>query len=384
MFKGKGRKNDYNASARQSPPIHPEKHDLVKKVVRKTTSSSFSEAVIAWHEQHGRKDLPWQLDNSPYHTWLSEIMLQQTQVQTVIPYYQQFKSRFPTIEALATAHVDEVLHLWAGLGYYSRARNLHQCAQIIHNQYKGKFPQTLEALQALPGIGRSTAGAIVSLSMNKAAPILDGNVKRVFCRFHCIEGWSGETKAQQQLWQLAEQHLPKENAKAYNQSLMDLGATICTRSKPRCEICPLAPRCACYERKAQKDFPKPKPKKIKPIKHCFMLILQKPDGSVYLQQRPSAGIWGGLWSLPQFDDETQLKRFLSQYPINAKTEELPEVKHIFTHYQLNISPLLCRIKREPARIAQTASLWYNNEHKVGLPAPVKKLIQHLPLQERTP
>jgi len=348
----------------------------------KNNSTEFSQAMIQWYHQHGRKDLPWQLDNSPYHTWLSEVMLQQTQVATVIPYYQRFTERFPSIHDLAAATIDEVLHLWTGLGYYTRARNLHRCAQIISRQYQGEFPDTVPALEALPGIGRSTAGAILSLSMNQAAPILDGNVKRVFCRFFCIEGWSGESKVQAQLWKIAETLMASSEVKAYNQSLMDLGSNVCKRSKPLCESCPLAPQCLAYARKAQKQFPQAKPKKSIPTKHCHMLILKKPDGSLLLEQRPEQGIWGGLWSFPEFDSLENLDTYCANagYSI-IRQESLNEVKHTFSHFHLMIQPIVCHIKKEPARIAEKAQLWYKNNQAqtvtVGLASPVKKLIQHL-------
>jgi A/G-specific adenine glycosylase len=340
---------------------------------------TFSKAMVIWYHQHGRKTLPWQLDNSPYHTWLSEIMLQQTQVKTVIPYYQTFTERFPNIQTLASASLDEVLHLWTGLGYYSRARNLHKCAQIISEQYQGSFPDKVEELEALPGIGRSTAGAILSLSMEIPAPILDGNVKRVFCRFYCIEGWSGTSAVQKQLWQLAEQLIPKKEVKAYNQSLMDLGANVCKRSKPLCEICPLAPQCQAYKNHSQALFPQPKPKKKLPQKHCHMLILQKENGSVYLEQRPQQGLWGGLWSLPEFNDLNQLQNHCQAFGWKSSSQkELDTIKHTFSHFQLFINPVLCHISNEPDRISEKAGIWYTaNEHQVGLASPVKKLIQQV-------
>lgn len=343
-------------------------------------NTEFREAMIAWYHQHGRKTLPWQLDNSPYHTWLSEVMLQQTQVLTVIPYYQTFTERFPNIHALAQASIDEVLHLWTGLGYYTRARNLHKCANIISKDFQGQFPDSVVALEALPGIGRSTAGAILSLSMNKAAPILDGNVKRVFCRFYCIEGWSGEGKVQKQLWEIADTLLAQSDVKAYNQSLMDLGANVCKRSKPLCESCPLAPQCLAYARKVQKDFPQSKPKKIIPTKHCYMLMLQKTDGSLLLEQRPNQGIWGGLWSFPEFESIEALENDCLKKNLRiSKQIQLAEVKHTFSHFHLMIKPVLCHIKKEPANIAEKAQLWYHNHqsHSVGLASPVKKLIQQV-------
>ncbi len=342
-------------------------------------SASFSNAMIAWYEQNGRKNLPWQLHRSPYHTWLSEVMLQQTQVATVIPYYERFTETFPDIHALANAKIDEVLHLWTGLGYYSRARNLHKCAQLISQQYQGKFPNTVEGLEALPGIGRSTAGAILSLSMDIPAPILDGNVKRVFCRYQCVEGWSGDSKVQKQLWHMADTLLPKKQVKEYNQSLMDLGANVCKRSKPLCEICPLAPQCQSYEQKSQHLFPQSKPRKSLPEKQAHMLMLQKADGSIYLEQRPPQGLWGGLWSLPEFSDMAELKRHCKQQKLPVKSlQTLEPIKHTFSHFHLFIHPVLCHIEGEPARIANSNSLWYQpHTHKLGLATPIKKLIKQV-------
>lgn len=343
-------------------------------------NSAFSEAMITWYQQHGRKDLPWQLDNSPYHTWLSEVMLQQTQVKTVIPYYHAFTERFPDIHALANAAIDEVLHLWTGLGYYTRARNLHKCAGIVSLEFKGNFPNTVDELIALPGIGRSTAGAILSLSMNQAAPILDGNVKRVFCRFFCIEGWSGETKTQTQLWTIADTLLPQTQTKAYNQSLMDLGAQVCKRSKPLCEICPLAPQCLSYKNKTQHLYPLSKPKKKLPIKYCHMLLLQKPDGSLFLEQRPPQGIWGGLWSFPEFENLESLESHCANENLRINQQEcLNPIKHTFSHFQLMIQPVLCHIKKVPVKIAEKPQLWYQPKQNqtIGLASPVKKLIQQV-------
>lgn len=336
--------------------------------------------MVHWYHQHGRKDLPWQLDNSPYHTWLSEVMLQQTQVQTVIPYYLTFTETYPTIADLAKASIDQVLHHWTGLGYYTRARNLHKTAQMVANELNGEFPTTQAGLEALSGIGRSTAGAILSLSMGKSAAILDGNVKRVLCRFHCIEGWSGAPATQKHLWQLAETYTPTKQCKQYNQSMMDLGATLCKRSKPQCEICPLAPNCEAYARGEQKSFPQSKPKKAIPEKSCNMLLLQKRSGEVYLEQRPPSGIWGGLWSFPEFSSKAQLLKHCADKGIKFhSSEELEEVKHTFTHFKLTIQAQHCQIKKSPAKIADNTGTWFklNSGQELGLPGPVKKLIEQV-------
>ena len=344
----------------------------------KTSDSTFSQAMIHWYRQHGRKNLPWQLDNSPYHTWLSEVMLQQTQVQTVIPYYLKFTETYPDITSLANAKLDQVLHLWTGLGYYSRARNLHKSAQMISHEFKGQFPKTQAGLEALPGVGRSTAGAILSLSMKTSAAILDGNVKRVLCRFHCIEGWSSSPATQKQLWALAEAYTPKKSCKQYNQSMMDLGATLCKRSKPQCEICPLAPNCEAYARGEQKRFPQPKPKKDIPEKSCNMLLLQNPKGLVYLEQRPPTGIWGSLWSFPEFSSPAKLVTYCERNDIQyQKAATLNDVRHTFTHFKLTIQTQHCQVKKQPAIIRETGKgTWFrlNSDQELGLPSPIKKLI----------
>ena len=349
----------------------------------KDKNHAFSQAMIAWYKKAGRKNLPWQLDNSPYHTWISEIMLQQTQVKTVIPYYRRFTEHFPSVQDLANAPIDEVLHLWTGLGYYTRARNLHRCSEILWNDYQGQFPKSLEELEQLPGIGRSTAGAILSLSMNISAPILDGNVKRVFSRFFCVEGWSGSSVTQKKLWQLAETLLPEKQVKAYNQSLMDLGATICKRGKPLCEVCPLAPQCQSYQNNVQHLYPQPKPKKTLPEKSCYMLVLQQKNKSVLLEQRPAQGIWGGLWSLPEFQDNKALKQFCKKLGYATATQkQLKPIKHTFSHFHLHIQPVLCKVEGEPDRIHQInepkQTLWYLPEQStIGLASPIKKLLESI-------
>lgn len=342
-----------------------------------------SDAVLRWFDQHGRHDLPWQLDTSPYRVWVSEIMLQQTQVTTVIPYYLRFMQRFADVESLATAPLDDVLHLWTGLGYYARARNLQKAAQIITQQYQGQFPPTLAELIALPGIGRSTAGAILSLGMNQRGVILDGNVKRVLCRFHAIQSWSGDTATQKQLWQLAEQATPQQRVAAYTQAMMDLGATVCTRSKPACARCPLADNCQALALGLSNSLPVSKPRKTLPVRQTFMLICQQPDNTVLLQQRPASGLWGGLWSLPEFASFDDVQTWLSQR--GARFASCwPVVRHTFSHFHLDITPVLATLT--PERIAEPASnsCWYavqqtdsEQRAQVGLSAPVKKLLQRM-------
>jgi len=343
------------------------------------STPDFAKAVLHWFDQHGRHDLPWQHDKTPYRVWVSEIMLQQTQVTTVIPYYQKFMSSFPNVEALANASSDDVLHHWTGLGYYARARNLHKCAQTVVQEYGGEFPQTVEELESLSGIGRSTAGAIASISMGKHAAILDGNVKRVLSRFHAIEGWPGNKKVADQMWEIAERYTPAKRTGDYTQAMMDLGATLCTRSKPQCQICPLMLQCEAYAQDRVKEFPNSKPKKEKPIKSVRLLILQHKR-EVLLLQQPNSGIWGGLWIFPQQPmEQTPFESpWLIQEAVKA-TEHKEVFRHTFSHYHLDIEPVRVELSRKPDQVAETQLLWYNldNPASVGLAAPVKKLLETL-------
>jgi len=340
----------------------------------------FSTAVLDWFNQNGRKHLPWQQDPSPYLVWVSEIMLQQTQVATVIPYYERFIRRFTDVSVLAQASQDEVLHYWTGLGYYARARNLHKTAKIIDEQYQGQFPETVEALGELPGIGRSTAGAIVALAFNKRAVILDGNVKRVLCRYHCIEGWPDQSQTQKQLWQIAEQYTPEKDFRSYTQAMMDLGATVCTRSSPRCSECPLQDSCEAFLSSRCDQFPQRKPRKILPLKSTRMLILLSPDKSrVLLEKRPPQGIWGGLWSFPELQEELQVQDYLDQYGFKAagNTLAMGEILHTFSHFQLNIRPLVKKLRQEPSSIMEKPDWhWYDLQkpQQLGLAAPIKTLL----------
>lgn len=353
-----------------------------------STTPSFSRRVLAWHAQHGRKHLPWQQNLSPYRVWVSEIMLQQTQVSTVIPYFKRFMQRFPDIYSLAEADIDEVLHLWTGLGYYARGRNLHKCAQTLVSGYQGEFPQSVEELSNLPGIGRSTAGAIASISMSIPAAILDGNVKRVLTRHFAIEGWTGSSKVEKQLWQLAEELTPNattnKNTGTYTQAMMDLGATLCTRSKPQCDICPIKASCLGLKTGNPTQFPTPKPKKVKPVKSTALLLILTPDKQLYLEQQPSEGIWGSLWCPPQAEtSEQSLEKLQTLFPNSKATRQLlPAFRHTFSHYHLDIQPVLLELASTPYEIKEsgsTAGLWYNLEQppEVGLPAPIKKLIKAL-------
>ena len=350
-------------------------------LANKTSDTPFSQAVLNWFDIHGRKHLPWQQDITPYKVWVSEIMLQQTQVATVIPYFERFMQRFPTVQDLAKAEQDEVLHLWTGLGYYARARNLHACAKKVSADYQGKFPHSVEQLTELPGIGRSTAGAIASISMGINAAILDGNVKRVLCRFYAVEGWPGTTKTQKELWTIAERLTPNERCNDYTQAMMDMGATLCTRSKPQCGVCPLESDCLARQLGTQKDFPNSKPKKAKPEKFTQLIMLQDPEGHLLLEQRPQQGIWGGLWSFPELaKDEDPLSRCQALYGDKAiQAESWPEFRHTFSHYHLHITPVLIQLSQRPANIGERALHWYNPQQpsNLGLAAPVKELLARL-------
>ena len=346
-------------------------------------NTAFSQLILSWFKQHGRHHLPWQLKKTPYKVWVSEIMLQQTQVATVIPYFERFMTRFPTVKALAKADEDSVLHLWTGLGYYARARNLHKTASIICAQYNDVFPDSIEALTALPGIGQSTAGGIIASTMNKRAVILDGNVKRVLCRYHCVEGWPDQASTNRQLWNIAEQYTPEKNCGEYNQAMMDLGATLCGRSKPSCNICPLNASCQAYLSDRTKEFPHKKPKKKLPVKTTSMLILQSSNAKqVLLEKRPSLGIWGGLWSFPEIPIDHSPDSFIQQNNLKqiGEAESWQPVRHTFSHFHLEIAPLLITLKQPQHAIMESGRWhWYDlkNPAELGLAAPVKKLLAQL-------
>lgn len=342
----------------------------------------FQQQVLHWFDQHGRKNLPWQQQISPYRVWLSEIMLQQTQVSTVIPYFQRFIEQFPQLEDLAAAPLDQVLHLWTGLGYYSRARNLHRSAQQIMQQHQGQFPNTLEQLIALPGIGRSTAGAILSIAFQQPAPILDGNVKRVLARVHAIDGWPGQSATAKQMWQLAEHYTPSERVADYTQAMMDLGATLCRRSKPDCPQCPLQQDCQGLASGEPTRYPGKKPKKELPVKQVAMLIIRNRAGEILLQQRPPSGLWGGLWELPTMTEtETAAEFCQQQLGLNVQeNERWQPYRHSFSHFHMQIEPILLQAQGSANRsMASPAQLWYNLQQpaSIGLSAPVKKLLQRL-------
>jgi A/G-specific adenine glycosylase len=342
--------------------------------------TDFAGRLLAWFDEHGRKDLPWQCPVDPYRTWVSEIMLQQTQVQTVIPYFERFMQRFPDVAALADAAQDEVLQHWSGLGYYARGRNLHKAARLVRDEHGGELPGTLDALIALPGIGRSTAGAILSLSMGQRHPILDGNVKRVLARHEAVEGWPGKTSVANALWDIAERNTPHERVADYTQAIMDLGATLCTRSKPACERCPVTADCAARVKGSTTLIPGRKPKKAKPLRSTTMVFALR-DSRLFLERRPEAGIWGGLWSLPEVNgrgiEDWCLDR-LGAKP--AEVENWEPLRHSFSHYDLDIRPILVRFAAPLSKVADSDDArWHqlNEEPPGGVAAPVKKLIEQL-------
>ena len=339
----------------------------------------FNQRIINWHALHGRKTLPWQSKKSLYKTWVSEVMLQQTQVATVIPYFNKFMRSFPTVTYLANAPIDEVLHHWTGLGYYARARNLHKAAQTIRDQFDGKFPEHFDDVIALPGIGRSTAGAILSLTLGQNFAILDGNVKRVLTRHQIIEGWTGEKRVENQLWELAERLTPTKQTNIFNQAMMDMGAMVCTRSKPKCNECPVSDDCLALKNDSMSRYPTPKAKKKIPVKTAVMLVLCENGKTIQLQQRPPVGIWGGLWCFPEFESIENALQHLSDHHLeNYQQTELAAFRHTFSHFHFDITPLLIEVKQhETSQVMEdSSSLWYNLQYpqKIGLAAATKKIL----------
>lgn len=306
-------------------------------------------------------------------------MLQQTQVATVIPYFARFMQSFPNLTALASAPLDKVLHHWAGLGYYARARNLHKAAIMLKEDFGGTFPIDVATVATLPGIGLSTAGAILAQAYNIRAPILDGNVKRVLCRFHGIKAWPGEKAVHDELWKLAEYYTPKDHAADYTQATMDLGATCCTRSKPNCKECPLQKHCVAFANNEQALCPAKKPRKKLPNKQLYMLCAQNKKGDFLLQQRPLKGIWAGLWSLPEFKQESEIQSFLNKH-LGLQSSDLvtlPSISHTFTHYHLSIEPRCLKLSKSPRLKGLDENMGWISPQALterGLPAPIQKLL----------
>jgi len=353
-----------------------------------TRALDLATPLLAWHRKHGRHDLPWQRDPTPYRVWISEVMLQQTQVATVIGYFDRFIARFPDVRALAAAPLDEVLHLWSGLGYYSRARNLQRAAQRIVDENGGELPGDAAMLATLPGIGRSTAAAIRALSSGERAVILDGNVRRVLARVFCVGG-PGSSAApgapralEKRLWELAEDCTPHAGVATYTQAIMDLSATVCVHRRPLCPVCPLTAQCAARRSGRQHEIPAPRPRALRRTRSVVMLLAQLHDGSVLLERRAEHGVWGGLWCPPQFPSADAARLFAATQLRDAEVE--PEsrsvVRHAFTHFELEISPLLARCAGASGVGDGAATIWYNPAapERLGLPAPVAALIQTLP------
>lgn len=339
--------------------------------------ADFALRLIAWQRDHGRHDLPWQGADA-YRVWLSEIMLQQTQVATVIPYYERFIAAFPSIVALAAAAEEQVLAHWSGLGYYARGRNLHRAARLIVEHHQGEFPQAFDAMLALPGVGRSTAAAIGALAFNQRHAILDGNVKRLLARYCGLAGWTGDKKIQEQLWQQAEALLPLRDVAIYIQAQMDMGATLCTRTRPRCAECPVHDDCIAYQTDRVHELPTPRPHKTVPEKRATLLLLMHGN-DVFLEKRPPQGIWGGLWCLPQLDDGAGVtsadyarRNGLQIY----ESIDLESLTHTFTHFKLHINPVLLRLEQRPLPIRQPGCIWLGAQDALNaaIPAPVRTLL----------
>ena len=342
-------------------------------------SHTFSQNLLTWFDQYGRKDLPWQHPATAYRVWISEIMLQQTQVVTVIPYFNKFTHQYPDIQALANAPLDEVLSLWAGLGYYARARNLHKTAIIINQA--GQFPDSFEGLITLPGIGASTAGAILSIAFSKSQAILDGNVRRVLARFRAIQGWTGGTIVNKQLWEISAQYTPEDRVADYTQAIMDLGATICTRSKPRCIECPLQSDCLALQQQCVHELPTPKLRKKIAVKQSVFIIAINEDKQILLEKRAPTGIWGGLWSVPELANQTELDAWLLKQSIMVTNKQSLAIRrHTFSHYHLDYQPIVLYVDNLINNVLEAEkALWYKHRQNknIALPAPVKQLFDEI-------
>ena len=340
---------------------------------------SFAARVIAWQRIHGRTGLPWQ-GRDPYRVWVSEIMLQQTQVRTVVPYYERFLARFPDLASLARAPLDDVMRSWAGLGYYSRARNLHACAQQVVRDFGGSFPRTAEAIAELPGIGRSTAGAILALSRGARWPILDGNARRVLARYFGVAGERGERVCEARLWELAERCTPQSRIADYTQAIMDFGATVCVRRRPLCAQCPLRAGCIARRTARQHELPAPRRPAVRPRRRAFMVVALEGPGKVLLERRPESGVWGGLWCLPEFITASAATAFIrGTLGVLEGVTPLAALEHAFTHFDLTITPLLVQCTGSTRLVEEGRSLWYNLSEpaRIGLPAPISTLLTQL-------
>lgn len=342
--------------------------------------TQFAPALLEWFARAGRKELPWQRQRTAYRVWISEIMLQQTQVATVIPYFERFMQRFPDVHALAGAPLDEVLHLWTGLGYYARARNLHRAAQRVVAEQGGEFPLTPDALEALPGIGRSTAAAILAQTHGLRHAILDGNVKRVLARCFGVAGFPGEKKIEQRLWALAEACTPAAQLPDYTQAIMDMGSLVCSRTRPRCTACPLQTFCVAHARDLQAVLPTPRPKKVRPRRQAYAAVLLDRRGAILLQQRPPAGLWGGLWVCPQFDTEDALRVWMKmRWPHAEEADALPTIDHAFTHFDLTLYPWCFSVNSAVVVAEGDGYCWYDPRipARIGLAKPAVDIIQQI-------
>lgn len=339
---------------------------------------NFSEKLVEWQRCYGRHHLPWQASHDPYRIWVSEIMLQQTQVSTVVPYFERFMARFQDIADLAGSDQEEVLTYWAGLGYYARGRNLHKAARLIMEKHQGVFPRAFDDIAGLPGIGRSTAAAIAAFAFGERRAILDGNVKRVLARAFGIDGWPGDKKVETRLWQLSESLLPKTGIETYTQALMDLGATVCTRSKPVCAQCPLADDCAAFRQGRTASLPAPRPRKALPERAATLMVIRH-GRDVLLVKRPASGIWGGLWSLPEAEGDSAAACLRLTGRLPASVEELGGFTHTFTHFRLSILPLVLALDARAPAVAEPGAIWMDHAEaiKAAIPKPVKSILEKL-------
>ena len=351
------------SSAPSSAPGYPER---------------FAADLLAWFETDGRMDLPWQRDPTPYRVWVSEIMLQQTQVATVVPYYQAFMARFPDLGTLAGAPLDEVLHLWSGLGYYARARNLHRAARVIVERHGGEFPASIGQVMELPGIGRSTAGAILALARGERHPILDGNAKRVLARCFGVTGYPGEPAVERRLWALAEACTPQQRVSEYTQAVMDLGATVCTRARPACLLCPVNAGCVARAGNLQDRLPAPRPRTARPTREAWLVVALRGDHKVLLERRPPSGVWGGLWGLPECPTRAHAAQWCREHLAGAREpRSSAPLKHAFSQFDYHMQPLVVRCLGKAETLRDDDRFrWYDTRHpaRVGLPKPIATLV----------
>ncbi len=343
------------------------------------TAGSFAGRLLAWWDVHGRKSLPWQRERTPYRVWVAEIMLQQTRVSTVVPYFERFMARFPDVESLARAHLDEVLHLWSGLGYYARGRNLHRAARVVVRDHGGAFPDDIAGIQRLPGVGRSTAAAIVAQSCGRRAAILDANVKRVLARRHHVAGTVSSAATRDELWRLAESHTPAARVADYTQAIMDLGATVCRRTRPRCADCPVRTDCQAYAAGDAERFPEKPPRRKRRLERSRFFVVVDPGGACLVEQRPPDGIWGGLWSPPERDADESVSAFLEQAGIGSdlvdQVRKAGVFRHGFTHFDLDVEPVYVRLRARPSEVRERMGRWIDpGDHRLGLSTVAARLV----------